>query len=205
MHISWMGGAAVKLQIKNQDRDVTVVIDTYKPKDKGAVFPPTLAPDIALFSHGQEGSITLQQNPFIIDSPGEFEVHGVLVHSIPTSNGLLFQLTAEEMIVLHAGALKELPNEKTLEQLSSVDVLITPVGGTDVLNAKTAAALVTELEPRACIPIAFQYKKNDAEHDTVDAFLKEVGHKNGAPVPKVILSAAKLPNEDMEIIVLESN
>ena len=204
MHVYYLGGTAVKLQTKDNGTDVTIVIDPYKPEDKGGTFPPTLAPDIALFSHGQEGSITLQQNPFIVETPGEFELHGVLVHSIPTTDGLLFQITTEEMTILHAGALKKMPGDKTLEQLSSVDVLLVPVGGHDVLNAKDAATLVTELEPRAVVPIAFRYKKNDPSQDTPDAFLKEVGHTNGAPEPKAILSASKLPSEDMEIHVLES-
>lgn len=204
MHVYYLGGTAVKLQTKDNGKDVTVVIDPYKPKDKTGSFPVTLAPDIALFSHGQEGSITLQQNPFIIDTPGEFELHGVLIHSIPTSLGLLFQITTEEMTILHAGALKKMPSDKTLEQLSSVDVLLVPVGGHNVLNGKDAAALVTELEPRMAIPIAFRHKKNDPTQDTPDAFLKEVGHQNGAPSEKAIISAAKLPAEDMEILVLES-
>ncbi|MEK7481690.1 MAG: MBL fold metallo-hydrolase [Patescibacteria group bacterium] len=204
MHVYYLGGTAVKLQTKDNKGDVTIVIDPYKPEDKGGTFPPTLAPDIALYSRGQEGSITLQQHPFVIDTPGEFEVRGVMIYGIPTADGLVYQLSIENMLVLHTGALKNLPDDKTVERLSSVDVLLVPVGGHETLDAKKAGTLTTELEPRAVIPIAFRHGKNDPKQAPVDPFLKEIGHVNGAPQSKAILVEAKLPNEDMEVIVLAS-
>lgn len=204
MHVYYLGGTAVKLQTKDNKGDVTIVIDPYKPEDKGGTFPPTLAPDIALYSRGQEGSITLQQQPFIIDTPGEFEVRGVMIYGIPTNDGLVYQLSIENMLVLHAGALKNLPDDKTLERLSSVDVLLVPVGGHETLDAKKASTLTTELEPRAVIPIAFRHDKNDPKQESVGPFLKEIGHENGAPQPKAILVESKLPAEDMDVVVLAS-
>lgn len=204
MHVYYLGGTAVKLQTKDSKGDVTIVIDPYKPEDKGGTFPSTLAPDIALYSRGREESITLQQQPFIIDTPGEFEVRGVMIYGIPTSDGIVYQLSIENMLVLHTGALKNLPDEKTLERLSSVDVLIVPVGGHETLDAKKAATLVTELEPRAVIPIAFRSGNNDPQQAPVGPFLKEIGHENGAPQPKAIIVESKLPEEDMDMIVLAS-
>lgn len=205
MHLYYLGGTAVKLQTRDNKGDVTIVIDPYKPEDKGGTFPPTLAPDIALYSHGQGGSITLQQHPFIVDTPGEFEVRGVMIYGIPTKDGILFQLSIENMLVLHAGALKDLPDEKTQERLSSADVLLVPVGGHETLDAKKAGTLTTELEPRVVIPIAFRSGKNDPKQESVEPFLKEIGHTNGAPEPKVILTESKLPEEDMEVHVLASS
>ena len=204
MHVYYLGGTAGKIQTKDNAGDVNIVIDPYKPEDKGSSFPNTLAPHIALFSRGQEGSITLQQNPFIIDTPGEYEVRGVMIYGIPTTDGILYQLSVENMNILHAGALKNLPDDKTLERLSSADVLLVPVGGHETLDAKKAATLVTELEPRAVIPIAFRSGNNDPQQAPVEPFLKEIGHENGAPQPKAIIVESKLPEEDMDIIVLAS-
>jgi len=203
MHISWLGSTAVKLQTKHNGEDVNIVIDPYKPAEKGGSFPNTLAPQLAVYSQGQNNSIKLQQNPFIVDSPGEHEVYGVIVQTFPTEDGLMIQLNAEGITVLHVGALKGVPSDEILDKLTSIDVLLVPVGGHETLSAKQAAALTTKLiEPRVCIPIAFKYKKGDPKQATVDPFLKEIGNRNGDHEPKIILSASKLPQEEMEVHVL---
>lgn len=204
MHVYYLGGTAVKIQTKDNAGEVTIVVDPYKPEDKNGSFPNTLAPDIALYTRGQEGSITLQQQPFIVDTPGEYEVRGVMIYGIPTADGVVYQLGVENMDVMHVGALKSMPDEKTLERLSSVDVLLVPVGGHDTLDAKKAATLTTELEPRVVVPLAFRHGKNDPAQAPVEPFLKEMGHENGSPEPKAIITESKLPEEDMQVIVLSS-
>ena len=80
MHISWLGNTAVKIQVKPFDKDVTIVIDPYKP-EKGS-FPRSLTPDIGLYTKGEKDSITLSGDPFVLDTPGECETKGVLITTV---------------------------------------------------------------------------------------------------------------------------
>lgn len=203
MHISWLGGTAVKLQTKHQGNDVSLVIDPYKPTEKGASFPKTLSPHIGLYSRGPEGSITLSGNPFIVDAPGEFEVSGVIIKGVNTQEGVLLQLTIEGMHILHLGALTAVPEDKIFDQLATTDVLLIPVGGHNTLSPKQAATITTKLiQPRICIPINFKQGKSDTKQEKVEVFFKELGVEGGKPEPKVIISASKLPQEEMDVVVL---
>ena len=204
MHISWLGGSAVKLQTKHQGNDVSLVIDPYKPTEKGSSFPKTLAPQIGLFTKGQDNSITLSGDPFIVDAPGEFEVSGVIIKGIPSEQGVILQLTIEGMHIVHLGALQSVPEDKVFDQLATTDILMIPVGGHETLSAKQAATITTKLiEPRVCVPISFKQGKADAKQDSVDVFFKELGVNGSKAESKVIVSASKLPQEEMEVILLQ--
>ncbi|MEK9132693.1 MAG: MBL fold metallo-hydrolase, partial [Patescibacteria group bacterium] len=75
MHISWLGQTCVKLQTKNLDQDVTILIDAYKPKT--GEFPRSFSPDVVLFSDGTDNAATLSQDPFTVNSLGEVEVKNI--------------------------------------------------------------------------------------------------------------------------------
>ena len=81
MHISWMGQTCVKIQTKNDERDATIVINPYKPSTGN--FPRSFTPDIALFSTSSKGSVTLSQDPLVIETTGEFELNNIVIYSIP--------------------------------------------------------------------------------------------------------------------------
>ncbi len=202
MHISWLGGTTVKLQTKHQGNDVSLVIDPYKPSEKGASFPKSLAPQIGLYTRGTDNSITLSGDPFIVDAPGEFEVSGVIIKGVPTDQGVILQLTIEGMHIVHLGALQSVPDDKIFDQLNT-DILLIPVGGHQTLSAKQAATITTKLiQPRVCIPIAFKQGKADAKQAGADTFFKELGVNGSKAESKVIVSSSKLPQEEMEVILL---
>ncbi len=202
MHISWLGDSCVKIQAKPFDKDVNIVIDPYKP-EKGS-FPRSLTPDIALYSAGEKGSITLSGKPFVLSTAGECETKGVLIASGRTDNPkkIIFRLDAEQISVGHLGYIDKEPSGATLEILNGVDVLMVPVGGKDCLDAEKAVKVVNTLEPRVVIPIVYQ-SENNPEYDKVDKFLKEIGHSNGKPEKKIILKKKDLPQEETDVIVLD--
>ncbi len=202
MHISWLGATTIKLQTKPFD-DVTIIIDPYRPSVGN--FPRSFTPQIALFTHGTEGAVTMSGNPFILDTPGECDIKGVLISAVPGDqpNSLMLRIDAEGMSLAHLGLVNKPLTEQQRELLSDIDVLFVPVGGTDSYDAEAAVKAVNDLEPRVVIPIAFKcytYPKADP----IDGFLKEMGHAgNGKPEPKVILKKKDLPIEDTQVIVLE--
>ncbi len=202
MHLSWLGQTCVKLQTKFQDEDVTVLIDAYKPS-KGE-FPRSFSPTIALFSKGEDNAATLSQSPFVLSTLGEVELKEAMITTWPTSEGtVMFKINAESLAVAHLGRLTKKPAVEDLEKLGHVDILIVPVGGTnDYLNAEDAAAIVTTLEPRIVIPIAYNCD-TDPNAKPVNDFIKELGIKPDTTDKKIIIKKKDLPQEETRLIILE--
>lgn len=202
MHISWLGTSAVKLQGKPQSEDVLVVIDPYKPKEGN--FPRSITPQIVLYSRGQKDSVTLSADPFILDSAGECEVKGVLVTAVqgPTSESVYFRIDMEGMSIGHLGLTNKDISAAQLNVLGGVDILLVPFGHKDAYDAGGAVKAINAIEPRIVIPISFQ-SENDPDAKPLDNLLKELGNPGEKPEKKVIIKKKDLPQEDMQIILLE--
>lgn len=204
MHISWLGQTCVKLQTKYLDQDVTVIIDAYKPK--GGEFPRSFTPTLALFSKGTDNSATLSGDPFVMDTLGECELKEVMVTAFPSDDGnIIFKINAEQLNLVHLGQLSKKPDLAEIEKLGSIDILFVPVGNNkDYINLEDAAALVTALEPRVIIPVAYQCD-TDPNSKPVTEFIKELGLKPEMTDKKIIIRKKDLPQEDTKLYVLEKN
>ena len=204
MHITWLGQTCVKLQTKHLDEDVVVLIDAYKPESGD--FPRSFSPQLALFSAGQENTVTLSQNPFVMDTLGECEVKEVLATTWPTDTGtIVFKINAENMSLVHLGRMTKKPDLETLEKLGAIDVLFLPVGGgKNSLSPEDAASLVTALEPRIVIPMGYNCD-TDKDALPLSAFIKELGIKPEITDKKIILKKKDLPADETKLMVLEKN
>ncbi len=203
MHIQWLGQTCVKLQTKNQDEDVVILLDAYRP-EKGD-FPRSFTPQIALYSRGQEDAATLSQNPFILDTLGECETKGVMIYALPGTNGnVIYKINAEGMNILHLGRQKTKFENDDLEKIGAVDILLLPVGDGEYLSPENAAAMVTALEPRIVIPVGHQCD-TDPRAKPVSEFIKELGLKPESTDKKFIIKQKDLPQEETKLYVLEKN
>jgi L-ascorbate metabolism protein UlaG (beta-lactamase superfamily) len=202
MHITWHGQTCIKLQTKYLDEDITLITDPYKPGTGD--FPRSFSPNITLFSRGQDNSTTLSQEPFIIDTLGEFDIKDIMITSLPgKEESIVFKLVAEGINIAFLGQLKSKLSAETIESLGKVDVLFIPVGGNNTyLDAAGATELVTAIEPRIIIPIAAQCD-SDPKALPVTAFVKEIGLKTETSDKKLILKAKDLPQEEMKLVILE--
>jgi L-ascorbate metabolism protein UlaG (beta-lactamase superfamily) len=203
MHISWLGTTAIRLQAKPFDEDIVIVIDPYRPA-KGD-FPRNLMPHIGLFTRGEEETITLSGDPFLLSMPGEIDTKGILVSAVEgfDEKSTMLRIDAEQLSIGHLGLVNKQLTERQLNLLSDVDILFVPVGGKDCYDAEQAVKAVNSIEPRIVIPVAFK-SDNDPDADSVEKFLKEIGSKNHeAPQKKVIIKKKDLPEEETRIIVLE--
>lgn len=201
MHISWLGNTAFKIQTKPFDKEITIVIDTYKQAHGS--FPRNLVADISLYTRGEKDSITISGNPFVLSNPGEIENKGVLVTAVQghEKNEIMLRIDAEQVSVGHLGLCKKALTDAQLEVLSEVDILLVPVGNGDSYDAETAVKAVNTIEPRIVIPMAFK-SDNDPKAAPIDIFLKEIGSPNNTPEKKVIIKKKDLPQEDTQVIVL---
>lgn len=204
MHISWLGQTCVKLQTKFHDEDVTVLIDGYKPATGD--FPRSFSPQLALYTHGQEDAATVTTEAFIMDTLGECELKEVMVTAIPSTGGtIIFKINAENLSIVHLGNLSKKPEIAELDKLGTVDILMIPVGGNKTyLEPEVAAEIITALEPRIVIPIAYQ-SDSGTKALPVSAFIKESGMKPEATDKKFIIKKKDLPVEETKLYVLEKN
>lgn len=188
--------------MKSDHADVSIIIDPYK--DELATAPRSISADIALFTRGEEGAVTLTNDPFVLSTSGECEIKGVLIYAREgdKEGHNLLRINAEQMSVGHLSAQKEKINDKQLEMLSEVDVLLLPVGGEEHFTAAEAAKAVSHIEPRVVIPYGFQSKANPKATPVSD-FVKELGVVKEDGGNKVILKKKDLPQENMKLIVLD--
>jgi len=212
MHIYWLGEGCFKFQ----SGETTVVIDPY-PKDIG-LKPPRTKADIAIMSNPKSNGIeSVSGDYFLINGPGEYEVKGVFVYgvgldSVSENNGkkgeettTIYRIEAENISVAHLDGLNKSLNNRELEKLENVDVLIIPVGGGDVLVAKKAVEIINQVEPRVVIPMKYKLPKLKRKYDPVDNFLKEMHATKIKPLSKYIVKKKDLPQDKTDIILLEQS
>jgi L-ascorbate metabolism protein UlaG (beta-lactamase superfamily) len=122
----------------------------------------------------------------LVKGPGEYEISGVLIHGVN---------------VLHLGDLGHVLSDEQVEEIGNVDVLLLPVGGVTTINAAMAAEVIRKLEPKVVIPMHYKTPKTDRDLEPVENFLKEMGHTQVEPRPKLNVSRSNLPITT-EVVVL---
>jgi len=194
---------------------ITVAIDPYG--NKIGLRVPNVDADILLISHDHSdhsNANAINGRPFTIDSTGEYEVKDVFVKGIlafhdstegkERGNVIIYKIEAEGLKLCHLSDLgqEELSPEQ-LEQIGEVDILMAPVGSTHALDAKMAAAIISQIEPRIVIPMHYKVPKLTIKLDGVDKFLKVMGAEGVKPEKKLKVALGSLPVEETKIVVLE--
>lgn len=210
MVITWYGQSCFKIQ----SGELTIVTDPFS-KEIGLT-PPRFRADVVLVSHDHHdhnNSDTLTGDPFLIRTPGEYEVKGIYVHGISTfhdttqggERGLntMYLIEAEGLRILHMGDFgeNEMRNE-TLEQIGTVDILLIPVGGTYTITGDQAAKIVKDIEPKFLIPMHYKIPGLKIGLDSVDEFLKEMGNPNAETQEKLTVKKKEVGEDDKTKIVL---
>lgn len=214
MEINYLGHSSFKLR----GRTGTVVTDPFDSISVGIKFPKVEA-DIVTISHGHDDhnySIAVSGSPIIIDGPGEYEIKGIKIMGVASfhdeENGKLrgentiYRIVIDGVSLVHLGDLGHKLNEKSLEILDGVDVLMIPVGGFYTISAVTAAEVVSQLEPKIVIPMHYLTADHDkkifSQITGVDVFLKEMGKEDTKPQDKLSVTKDRLPSE-LTVVVLE--
>lgn len=193
-----------------------MVVDPFKP-EKVNLPKPKLAADIVLVSHGHDDHNNVagvSGDPYVVDVPGEYESHGVMIEGLPTfhdehegadrGRNIVFSFRLDGFHLVHLGDLGHQLDDATVEKLGDVDVLFIPVGGQYTINAKGAAEVVKKLQPRLTVPMHYDLPglTLSKKLDGVDKFLKEVGAKVITLDKRTWkLKPADLPEEDSRVVV----
>lgn len=207
MQLSWHGQYTVKIQSK----ETVLVIDPYAPttglhpfRSKANIIALTNPTDPAMSY--QSG---IQGDPTIISTPGEYSIAGFTLYAIGWTNGNqteknLQLWVIEDLSILHIGSLNRAMTDTELQSLEkiSIDILLLPIGGGSGLDVKQAMNTLTTIEPRIVIPIHYQLPGLKEKLEKPEVFLKEAG-ASSAPQKKLIVKAGKLPQEDLQIVMLD--
>jgi L-ascorbate metabolism protein UlaG (beta-lactamase superfamily) len=210
MDITWHGQACFSLK----GTSATVAVDPFA--DIG-LKEPKLTADLLLISHDHfdhSNRKAVSGDPYVIDLPGEYESHGVMVEGIPTFHddkegadrgpNIVYSFVMDGIHFVHLGDLGHALSDEAVEKLGDIDVLFIPVGGQYTIDAKKAAEVVKQLQPRLTVPMHYQVPglKIPKKLDGVDTFLKQVGAKVVTLDKKTWkLKPADLPEEDSRVVV----
>ncbi|MBI3291036.1 MBL fold metallo-hydrolase [Candidatus Falkowbacteria bacterium] len=216
MIINWHGQSCFKIQ----GEKTTLITDPFN--DDYGLKTPRLAGDIVTSSHdhGDHGNVKAvkglsENSPFIIQSPGEYEVKETFVYGIPSYHddkqgaergpNIIFRIEMDGISLAHLGDLGHLLENGQIENLEGLDILMIPVGGTYTINGKQATEIISQLEPRIVIPMHYQIPglKVGKKLDDLSVFCKEIGVCPPEKTAKFKVVKKDLPQEDLKVIIME--
>lgn len=213
MIITWQGHSFFKIQDKTGTDGITLATDPFN--NSIGLKPANFEADIVTISHDHDDHnnvSALRGNPYIIDTPGEYDVKGILVEGIKSfhdgKNGedrgknIIYRIQMDDITVVHLGDLGDVLDNKQLEKLERTDILMIPVGGKYTINAEKAVEVINQLEPRIIIPMHYKIPGLKIELDEIDKFIKELGTEPTRE-EKLKISKKDLPSDETELVILE--
>jgi len=212
MIIQYLGRSCFKLQTKGSQGEVIIAIDPFHDGD--GLKMPHFQADIVTVSHDHSdhnNTEAIRGELFVISTPGEYETKDVMIYGIQSfhdnkqgkERGLntIFKIISENINLVHLGDLGENLSDETLDKLGNVDILLIPVGGTYTIDAKKAAEVVSQIEPRIVIPMHYKMA-GEVKIAPVNDFLKACGLKSET-LDKLKVAKKDLQGEETRVIVLE--
>lgn len=168
MKITWIGHSCFKVE-KN---GYTIVIDPYKDGSVPGLFPVNESADQVICTHehddhsGRENVVLTenQECPFTIR-----EIQSFHDQAGGSKRGLsnIIILDDGENRIAHLGDLGCSLSEEQKEQLNNLDALLIPVGGFYTIDARQAAEIAGELNPKIIIPMHFRDDESGYGYDVI--------------------------------------
>jgi len=215
MKIIWHGQSLFEIVTQSkQNGEMKIVIDPFD--NSLGLKIPKLEADVLLVTHDHYDHANIKAvsgNPFVINSPGEYEVKGVYIKGISAFHDdvsgkkrgrvTIFTIETEEIKVCHLSDFgqKEL-TEQQLEEIGEVNILMIPVGGIYTVEAKEASGIINQIEPQIVIPMHYKIPKLKIKLEELDKFLKVMGMKNPENLNKLSIKRKDLIDEKTKVIVL---
>jgi L-ascorbate metabolism protein UlaG (beta-lactamase superfamily) len=207
--IKWLGHACFRIRA----REATIVMDPV-PRSLGYKVDKQRA-DIVTLSHehpGHTATEIISGEYKVIHGPGEYEMNEVFITGIRTyhdnkrgeehGRNTAYLVEVENMTICHLGDLGHSLTAEQVEALSSVDILIVPIGGGTVLDAEAASEVVGQIDPKMVIPMQYRTPYGDSDREGLERFLKEMAVPEVRGVDKITIRASDL-RESTEVVVLE--
>ena len=217
MELTWYGRTCIRLRGK----DAVVVNDPYP-----AIVGPTgrgITGDVVTYSHPDDAPLprrggrtsrdgltaipTSLEPAFILDGPGEYEVHDALLTGVRTyrddakgaekGRQTAFVTELDGLHTIHLGEIGHELTEEKLADIGRVDIACVPVGGS--LSATKAAAIIAQLDPKIVVPMPVCEDEADCA-DALKQFLHEMGAEPTVQ-PKLSVTSSSLPPETTTVLL----
>lgn len=207
MTISWFGQSCFRIEAK----EGSILMDPFA-KEIG-LKPPRIKDDVITVSHQHfDHNNVADANPeaFIIQNPGEYEKQGIAIRGIASFHddksgaergpNTIYVVKAEEMTLCHLGDLGHALSDAQVEAIGDVDILMIPVGGTYTIDAKKAAEVIGQIEPKIIIPMHYKVAGLEVSLDGPEKFVKEIG-LTPEKVDKYKMVKKLLPAEETKLVM----
>jgi L-ascorbate metabolism protein UlaG (beta-lactamase superfamily) len=109
------------------------------------------------------------------------------------------------MRICHLGNVGQALTEEQIEAIGEVDILLIPVGNSDVLDMKTIKGIVGQLEPGILIPMNYKVKGLKEKLDDCSVFCKEFGGNGNKKEDKLTIKAKDVKEMENHLVVLNVN
>lgn len=184
----------------------------FDPFDPTVTFAPcTEECDAAILSHDHfdhNYTASLTGKFKILCEAGECDIGGAHIRSIPCfhdkeggklrGRNLVTIVECEGLRIAHLGDLGHMPDESLMAELSGVDVMLIPIGGTYTIDTPEAESLIREAKPRVAVAMHFKTEAYEIKITTCEAFKRdmmaaampseiEITEGNIASLPPVII------------------
>ena len=205
MTITWFGLSSFKITGK----DVTIITDPFGSKT--GLAPVKGSADIVISTNPDNpwcnNFSSISNNPFIISSPGEFDIKGAFMIGTKAQNkdlgdSTIYSIEIEDIRIAFLGPIQQPQlTDQQQEVMEGADIVLIPVGDKQVLDYEQAARIATQLEPYIVIPHSYQTPGLNVNLDKLDKFTKEM---SGKPVTQEKLTVKKkdLQGESTKHIIL---
>jgi len=215
MIITWYGQACFKIQSGER----SIVIDPFT-KSIGLI-PPSIQADIVFVTHEHSDHNNIRAikgEYFLINGAGEYEAKGIKAQGIASFHdneggskrgpNTLYLIEFEGIRILHLGDLgQESLEDRQVEEIGRVDILMIPVGGFFTIDAKQAVGIVQQMEPKIVIPMHYKVPGLTInELQSVGKFLKEFGEEDDIkPQEKLVVKQKDFAGDEEKtrVVVLK--
>lgn len=212
MHITWHGQSCFKIQGK----EVTIITDPYH-KEIGLKVP-RFKGDIVTVSHrhiSHDNTEAVKNDPKIVEGPGEYNIKGVNILGVETYHdakdgadlgpNTVYVIEMEKIKICHLGDLGHKLTDVQTDRVDGVDILLVPVGETNLLSMKEIVETINAIEPKIVIPMHYKIPGLKTELSTIDKFCEEMSLKGSKAEPKLNIKYKNLPKTETETVILQKS
>lgn len=187
--VRWHGHACFEVVDSN---GVSIVIDPHDGRSIG-LKPPKASADAVLITHEH-----FDHNAYhLVLKPGgekysmregdfrvvrKYGVKGIkLFHDKSRGklrgNVVIYRLEVEGVRILHLGDLGHIPPQEVVNEVTPIEVLMVPVGGTFTIDAKEAYEVAKMLSPKVVVPMHYWVTGVNLPLAPLDSFLNIVDYE----------------------------